>query len=85
MGDKGQRISQPMRIVGPIQLLRGCVIYLFFIYIFFFLGGGSTNERPGSNHVSWGPMRGLGKNRMGRGKTHTQTDTQTHDYYKESA
>ena len=29
-----QRISQPMRRVGPIQFWRGCVIYIY-IYIFF--------------------------------------------------
>ena len=36
--------------------------------------GGLTNERPGSGHVIWGPMRGLEKNRMGRGQTDTHTD-----------
>ena len=28
--------------------------------------GGSTNERPGSDHVTWGPVRGLNKNYMKR-------------------
>ena len=32
-----QRISRPMRIVGPIQFWRGCVIYLLF-FSFFFMG-----------------------------------------------
>ena len=41
-------------------------------------GGGLTNERPGSDHVILGPMRGLEKNRMGRGQTNTQfRDRQT--------
>ena len=30
-----QRISQPMRTVGPIQFLGGCIIYCFFYKIFF--------------------------------------------------
>ena len=29
-----------------------------------------TNERPGSDHVMWGPMRGLAKNCMGGYKIH---------------
>ena len=29
--------------------------------------GGLTNERPQTDHVITGPMRGLEKNRMGRG------------------
>ena len=37
--------------------------------------GGLTNERPGSGHVTWGPMRGLEKNAW-KG-TNTQTDRQT--------
>ena len=42
------------------------------------MGGGLTNERPGTDHVITGPMRGLEKNRMGRGhQTDRQTDTQT--------
>ena len=32
-----QRISRPMRIVGPIQFWRSCVIYLIFYYFFIFL------------------------------------------------
>ena len=32
-----------------------------------------SNERPGSDHVTWGPMRGLEKNCIGRGQTHRQT------------
>ena len=35
--------------------------------------GGSTNERPGSDHVTWGPMRGLKKNYMKRGQTDIAT------------
>ena len=31
-------------------------------------GGGLTNERPGTNHVMSGPMRGLENNFMGRGQ-----------------
>ena len=48
-------------------------------FLFFF-----TNERPGSDHVTLGPMRGLEKNCMGSG----QTDILTHghrDSMKESA
>ena len=37
-------------------------------------GGRSTNERPGSDHVIWGPMRGLTKIYMKRGH---QTDIAT--------
>ena len=32
-------------------------------------GGGLTNERPQTDHGITGPMRGLGKNCMGRGPT----------------
>ena len=42
--------------------------------------GGLTNERPGSGHVIWGPIRGLEKNRMGRGQTDTHTHTHTHGH-----
>ena len=38
-------------------------------------GGGLTNERPGSGHVTWGPMRGLEKNCT---RWRRQTDTNTH-------
>ena len=31
-----QRISRPMRIVGPLQFWRGCVIYLIFFLLLFF-------------------------------------------------
>ena len=41
------------------------------------VGGGLTNERPQTDHVIRGPMRGLEKNRIGRGQTHKQTDTLT--------
>ena len=41
-------------------------------------GGGLTNERPQTNHVITGPMRGLEKNCMGRGqRQNTQTDSVT--------
>ena len=30
-----QRISRPMRKVGPIQFWRGCVIFLFFFFFIF--------------------------------------------------
>ena len=40
--------------------------------------GGLTNERPGTDHVISGPMRGLGKNcTQWRRQTDTQTHTQT--------
>ena len=32
-----QRISRPMRIVGPIQFWRGCVIYIIFYFFYFFI------------------------------------------------
>ena len=38
-------------------------------------GGGLTNERPRTDHVITGPMRGLRKNRVGRGQSQNiQTD-----------
>ena len=41
-------------------------------------GGGLTNERPGSDHVIWGPMRGLEKNcTRWRKQTHRHTDMAT--------
>ena len=39
--------------------------------------GGLTNERPRTDHVIWGQIRGLKKNCMGRGQTNTQRDTYT--------
>ena len=44
-----------------------------------FGGKRPPNQRPGSDHVTWGPMRGLEKNRMGRGHTSNryQTDIAT--------
>ena len=58
----------PLFVVGTIQFWRGWVIYLIFVWEvawFFFKKrrGGSTNERPGSDHVIWGPTRGL-ENKM---------------------
>ena len=48
-------------------------------------GVGLTNERPGSDHETWGPMRGLKKDNMKRGhQTVRQTDTHR-DSMKESA
>ena len=40
-------------------------------------GGELTNERPGSDHVTRGPMRGLKKDNMGRGQTDIHTDITT--------
>ena len=40
-----------------------------------FGGKRPPNQRPGSDHVTWGPMRGLEKNRMGRGQHATQSWT----------
>ena len=34
-----------------------------------------ANERPGSDHVTWGPMRGLEKNLRGRGHPTTRRRT----------
>ena len=40
--------------------------------------GGGTNERPGTDHVTSGPMRGREKNcTQWRKQTHTHTDRQT--------
>ena len=41
-------------------------------------GGGVTNERPGSDCVIWGPMRGFEK--TAPGGADTQTDRQTHGH-----
>ena len=44
--------------------------------------GGRTNERPGTDHVISGPMRGLGKNcTRWRTQTDRQTDTRTWQLY----
>ena len=81
------QLSWPMRIVGPIKTFN----FFFFFYSFplalppqrggggkFGSEGGLTNERPRTDHVTWGPMRGLEKNRMGRGhSTDRQTDMLT--------
>ena len=77
------QLSWSMRIVGPIQIWRSCVIFLFcFFKIGFgkkkYGGGGLTNERPGSDHVIWGPMRGLEKNcTWWRKQTQRHTDMET--------
>ena len=60
------QLSWPMRILGPIQTWRGCVIYLFFPPCPFLSTPPPppppmTNERPGSGHVIWGQMGGLKK------------------------
>ena len=46
-----------------------------YIYIFF-LGGGLTNERPGTDHVISGPTRGLEKTASDGAdrQNHRQTD-----------
>ena len=36
-------------------------------------GGGVTNERPGSDHVIWGPMSGLEKNCLNEERTDIRT------------
>ena len=41
-------------------------------------GGGRTNERPGTNHVTSGPMRGFEKKLHLMVQTNRQTDRQTH-------
>ena len=52
----------------------------------FFLGGwgsrggeegGLTNERPQTDHVITGPMRGLKKNHMGRGQVTSNNNRRT--------
>ena len=39
--------------------------------------GGLTNERPRTDHVITGPMKGPPKNCLGMGQTHTQTERHT--------
>ena len=71
-----QRISRPMRIVAPFLLLR------FRCATKGALsqqkngegGGGLTNEKPGTYHVIWGPMRGLKINYMIRGHINISTN-----------
>ena len=45
-------------------------------------GGGLTNGRAGSDHVTWGPMRGLGKSYMKRGQINRQPEGQTSRLYE---
>ena len=40
--------------------------------------GGRTNERPGSDHLISGPMRGLGKNCPNGADRHTHSQTDGH-------
>ena len=60
----------------------GCMIFLNKkkiwggIYFISFFEGGSTNERPGTDHVISGPMRGL-KKTAPMAQTETQTDMAT--------
>ena len=54
-----------------------------FIYLFFGEGGG-TNERPGTDHVTKGPMRGLQKLQL-MPQTDTEKDIWTWRLYAESA
>ena len=53
------QLSWPMRIVGPIQIWRGCGIYWFFSLIVPIAdaggGEGLTNDRPRTDHVITGP------------------------------
>ena len=49
------------------------------MFIFIFLvkrEGGSTNERPGTDHVTSGPMRGLEKKLQPMAQNHTITEPQ---------
>ena len=45
----------------------------------FFFGGG-TNERPGTDHVTSGPMRGLGKKLHPMAQNQSTTDPHTHGH-----
>ena len=57
----------------PFSLIFSPTQILLFIW-----AGGLTNERPGTDHVTWGPMRGLEKNcTQWRKQTDIQTDRQT--------
>ena len=52
--------------------------FTLYIYLCFVcLGGGGTNERPGTDHVIWGPMRGLEKKMHPMAQTDRQTDMVT--------
>ena len=48
-------------------------------------GGGGANERPRSDHVIWGPMRGLGKKLHGEWTKKPDTPNGHCNYMKESA
>ena len=46
------------------------------------LAGGGANERPGSDHVIWGPIRGIGKKCLGRGHKKTRYTERTLQLYE---
>ena len=58
---------------------KKCLFFPFILIILiFFVGGGLTNERPGTDHVISGPMKGFEKNCIRwRKQTHKQTDRHT--------
>ena len=57
--------SENMVLVGPLQIGAKD----------FTVGGGLTNERPGTDHVISGPMRGLKKTASDGADTQTNTQT----------
>ena len=56
------------------------IILMMYIYVHFQSTDAIMTDgvvKAGSDHVTWGPMRGLEKNHMGRGQTHTHTHRRT--------
>ena len=56
---------------------RGGIKLFFFIFIYLFFGGG-TNERPGTDYVTSGSMRGPDKTAPDGANKHTDRQTDGH-------
>ena len=64
-----------MQIEAPILTKYACNSKNIYIYIYWWRAG--TYERPGTDHVTVGPMRGLKINYMKRGQINIYTDLVT--------